>query len=230
MAATALELEPLRARLEGGESGPGTAWPSARLGRLEGRSVVLAESGIGVAAAAAATAVLAERHGPSACIVIGIGGTYAGSFVPIGSAVVASEERFLDLGVVTLAGGERLRTLPLPPGLQESPSAGPLPTDPAWRDALVRACGIEPVPFATSDGISGDLDVAASRSARSGAAIESMEGAGAALVCLHTSLPFAEVRGVSNVAGQRDKETWEIGPAVDAASKALLLALRHGPA
>ena len=56
-----------------------------------------------------------------------------------------------------------------------------------------------------------------------------MEGVGAALACARLGLPFGEVRGVSNVAGVRDKAAWEIGRAIDAATSALLVALRAGP-
>ena len=82
--------------------------------------------------------------------------------------------------------------------------------------------------FATSDAISGDLDVAALRFEASDAAIESMEGAGAALACHHLDLPFAELRGVSNIAGVRDKSQWQVDAALKAMSRALVTALQIG--
>lgn len=224
-----MELEPLLERLEAREPAQQDAWPPTRSGRLAGRSVILAETGIGVAAAAAAVGVLAERYAPSACITVGIGGTYVGSFVPVGAAVCASEESFLDLGIVTVGGITGLESVPLPLLPGEPPSFGRVPTDPSWSAVLAGACGTAPVPFATSDAVSGDLETASLRSERSGAAVESMEGAAAALACLRLGLPFAELRGISNVAGQRDKAAWEIPRAIRASSRALLEALPDGP-
>lgn len=228
-AATAMELRPLAERLQGDGASEGR-WPERRSGTIDGRAVILAETGIGVAAAAAAVGVLIARHAPSACLSVGIGGAYAGSFLPVGAAACASEERFLDLGVRTVAGTAGLETIPLPLVPGDPPLYGTLPVDGAWTEALAAACTTEPVPFATSDGISGDLDVAHERAEASGASVESMEGAGVALACLRLGVPFAEVRGISNVTGVRDEGSWEIGRAVGAAGRAVLLALRDGPA
>jgi futalosine hydrolase len=56
-----------------------------------------------------------------------------------------------------------------------------------------------------------------------------MEGFGAALACARLGLPFAEVRGVSNVAGVRDKAAWDVPSAIRASSSAVRAALRDGP-
>ncbi|MEX2502416.1 MAG: hypothetical protein WD336_08565, partial [Trueperaceae bacterium] len=160
-------------------------------GCLERRPVRFATVGVGKATAAAETArLLATTPGaaPAACLLTGIAGTYAGSFVPVGSAVCASLEIDLDYGVAHT--GDRTEALALPRHHQlasrEAPDDGQAPTaealgpgawfatDAAWTRRAAGACGVHPVRFATSDGVSGDLDVAAARAARSGAAIESM--------------------------------------------------------
>jgi futalosine hydrolase len=46
-----------------------------------------------------------------------------------------------------------------------------------------------------------------------------MEGAAAAHVCLKYAIPFAEIRGISNVAGQR--RPFDIVSAMSAAAKVL---------
>lgn len=244
VAATEMELRDLLARLREPRAIDGSAWPVARTGRLQGRSVAIVACGVGKASAATAVAWLAAALRPSACLMTGIAGAYVGAFVPVGSAVCAATETDLDAGVAYLDAMTSLAEIPLPrvaasAGLDGRTDPRPepggdlfevFPTDADWTSALSVACGTVPVPFATSDAIAGDLDVAARRAARSGAAVESMEGAGAAVACARLGLPFAEVRGVSNVAGVRDKAAWNVGAAVGAATDALLAALRRSEA
>jgi futalosine hydrolase len=230
VAATEMELAPLRALLEAPQAfdlpGADGAWH----GRLAGRPLVLAASGVGTAAAATTVATLAARVAPAAVILTGIAGAYVGAFVPVGAAVAAASEHDLDAGVAGRAGQAGLASIPLSRG--RGPDGAifeTVATDPGWRATLARASGTVALPFATSDAISGDLDVAATRAERSGAAIESMEGFGAALACARLGIPFGELRGVSNVAGVRDKAAWDVPAALRAATRALRIALAEGP-
>ena len=230
VAATRGEVEPLRKRLAKAieRSVPGTerAWH----GELAGRPVVVATCGVGTVAASGAAVGLALSVRPSVLLMTGIAGAYVGAFVPVGVAVAASTEFDLDAGVLASSGMRPLASVPLARGEgPDGPWFDTVATDVAWRDALAAACGTVPLPFATSDAVSGDLDVAAARAERSGASLESMEGFGAALACARLGLPFAEVRGVSNVAGVRDKAAWEVRGAIAAASDALLAVVRHAP-
>ena len=230
VAATEMELAPLRALLADPQAvvlpGADDAWR----GRWAGRPLVLAVSGVGTAAAATTVAILAARVEPAALIVTGIAGAYVGAFVPVGAAVAAASEHDLDAGILAGAGQASLASIPLPRGAgPDGPIFETVATDPGWRSALARASGTVALPFATSDAVSGDLDVAAARAERSGAAIESMEGVGAALACARLGIPFGELRGVSNVAGVRDKGAWDVPAALRAATRALRIALAEGP-
>ena len=221
-AATPAELAPLDAALAGAREVPG-----GRAGTLEGRAAVLVATGVGKAAAAAGVARHVERHAPAAVLHVGIAGAYVGAFVPVGVTVAAASEVDLDLGVASFVndGGARVEAME---GVDFAlPGATPLPTDAAWRDALARAAGVPPEPFATSDAASGDLDVAAARAARSGAAVESMEGVAVAVACAAAGVPFAEVRGIANVAGVRDKAQWEVAAAVRGVAATVRDALRR---
>ncbi len=235
VAATEAELRPLLAELRDPRPIGDDAWPAAWLGRLRQRRVALVACGVGKASAAAAVGWFAATLRPSACLMTGIAGAYVGAFVPVGVAVCAASETDLDAGVAYRTHTASLAEIPLPRVPADERSDRPelfevFPTDPRWTSALSGACGAVAVPFATSDAIAGDLDVAADRAERSGAAVESMEGAGAALTCARLGLPFAQVRGVSNVAGVRDKAAWNVGAAVRAASDAVLAALGTGAA
>jgi futalosine hydrolase len=224
LAASEGELAELRRALAEAEAAGLPGWPQAWRGRLDGHPTLLAATGVGKAAAAAATAAFALRERPRACLLTGIAGAYAGAFVPVGAAACASEEIDLDAGVAGEGGVAPLHE-PQVARAADDGAGGPLyervATDPAWTARLQEACGLVAQRFATSDAVAGDLDVAAARATRSGAALESMEGAAVALACARLGLPFAEVRGVSNVAGVRDKAAWRVGPALAAAARAL---------
>jgi futalosine hydrolase len=232
LAASEGELAELRRALAQAEPAGLRGWPDAWRGRLEGRPALLAATGVGKAAAAAAAAAFALRERPCACLLTGIAGAYVGAFVPVGAVACASEEIDLDAGVAD-AGGVAPLHEPQVARARAAEGGGPLyeriATDPAWTERLQAACGLVAQPFATSDAVAGDLDVAAARAARSGAAVESMEGAAVALACARLGLPFAEVRGVSNVAGVRDKTAWQVGPALAAAGRALRRAVATAP-
>jgi len=231
VAATGAELEPLCSALREVRPRDVPGWPGGVEGSLDGRAVVLARCGVGKASAAGAVSAYAADVFPSAVLMTGIAGAYVGAFVAVGAVVCAASEFDLDAGLLGSMGMASLAEVPL--ALVSSDLTGAEPayqrfaTDADWTERLAAACGTVPVGFASSDAISADLDVAAERAARSGAAVESMEGAGAALVCVRLGLPFAEVRGVSNVAGVRDKQAWDVPTAIRAAGQALRTALRR---
>ena len=58
--------------------------------------------------------------------------------------------------------------------------------------------------------------------ARTGGAVESMEGAAIAHVATLFGIPAGEIRGISNRAGNRDRSTWRVKEAAVAAQEALL--------
>ena len=54
------------------------------------------------------------------------------------------------------------------------------------------------------------------------AEIESMEGAAFHYVCLQQKINFLQIRGISNVVGERDKTKWEMRNAIENLNKELL--------
>jgi futalosine hydrolase len=50
-----------------------------------------------------------------------------------------------------------------------------------------------------------------------------MEGAAAAHVCALYGVPFLELRGISNMVGDRDRSTWLIDQAAETAGRAALV-------
>jgi len=61
---------------------------------------------------------------------------------------------------------------------------------------------------------SGDPEVAGERFRRYGAYAENMEGSAVAQTCCRFTIPMIECRGVSNFAGTRAKEAWELETSV----------------
>ena len=63
---------------------------------------------------------------------------------------------------------------------------------------------------------------AAIESRTNGGAIENMEGAAIAHVAALAGIPAGEIRGVSNRTGNRDRASWRVEEAANAAQKALI--------
>ena len=72
---------------------------------------------------------------------------------------------------------------------------------------------------------SGDTQTADARFRRHGALAENMEGSAIAQTCLLFDVPFLEFRGISNMAGVRDKAKWDIGAALDHCTAVIKLLL-----
>ncbi len=62
---------------------------------------------------------------------------------------------------------------------------------------------------------SGDPETADKRFLLHGALAESMEGSALAQACFLFEVPFLEIRGISNLAGVRDKSKWDFDAAID---------------
>ena len=155
----------------------------------------LAEAGPGAAHAFALHAEAAARG----AVLVGAAGTYDPDRHPVGSALVAGSVRCSGIG----AGG---RT----PGELGFGAADVLPLDVEGPEILSVAAA------------SGDAQAAAARAAgHPAAAAEEMEGYAVALAARRFGVPFAIVRGISNVAGDRDLARWRLREALEAAAARL---------
>jgi futalosine hydrolase len=77
-------------------------------------------------------------------------------------------------------------------------------------------------PCLTSSLVTGVLSEAQRLGARWGALAESMEGAAAAHICALYGVPFLEIRGISNLVTDRDRESWQVKRAAAVAGWASL--------
>lgn len=182
--------------------------------------MAVATFGVGKVNTAAGLALAIARLEPVSVIQVGIGGAFPGFGLSVGDVAVASEETHLDSGVITRDGFEGMERMGLP--LLTSPATyyNRIPVDRELSSEI--AGGVHPlVPFGTSETVTG-VTGAMGTGARFEVAVESMEGAAAAQVALALEAPFAEVRGISNTVGERDKARWRIAHAVEMACLAVV--------
>ena len=169
--------------------------------------------GFGPVAAAARTSALIAQRCPERLILLGIAGGLAGG-PPVGEAAEFGAVALDGVGAGPGAGAEPGAALLLPSALGF----------PQWQDAEGEvheqlALPAEGPKLLSVCAASGSRAEAALRRERfDGAAAEDMETFGAALAARMAGVPLHAVRGISNVAGDRDKGRWRVEPALEAAA------------
>jgi futalosine hydrolase len=181
-------------------------------------------SGVGSVEAAAATAHALGTTRYDAVINAGIAGGFRGR-ARIGDAVIVAEERLADFGLED--GGP----LVLPEGARLADRA-------FSNDDLLARVGRLPYRIATGVTVSRvtTTNATAARLEHAyDADVESMEGFAVLRACERASVPGLEVRGISNLVGNRTESGWDFGAgaractaALDAALDALGVAPRQG--
>ena len=174
-------------------------------------AALLLVCGVGKVNCAQALTAALETAGPfSALISFGAAGAFPSSGLAPGDLAVASEE-FSDEVVVL---PERLVS-PAEIGL---PLESRFPADPELTVRLLSACRRAALPgrrtasgpFLTVSRITSSRAEAQRLEQLFGPLLcESMEGAAAAQVARHYGLPFAELRAVSNLVDDRDRQRWD---------------------
>lgn len=181
--------------------------------------------GFGPVAAAAGTSQLIARHEPAHVWLVGIAGAI-GNRLQIGKAASFNEVACFGIGVGTGNAFQTASSL----GWHQCDSQDDL--SPTGRDRSGDVLALDLVEGVSE--IDGECDrlqlltcCAASDSPQDvedrqrwfpDAVAEDMEGYGVALACSLAGVPLTVVRGISNVAGDRDKSRWKIDHALDAAA------------
>jgi futalosine hydrolase len=203
----------------------GFEYIEGKFGKL---GIIVCAGGVGKINAAAATAVLIERHQPRLVINTGCAGAYIGSGLAIGNLAVASEEVLGDEGVIVPAGWKDLSYMKLPSldhGGQQHFNTVPLSSHASEKAVqLAASSGLLLVRgrFATVSTCSGTRQRGAELSGRWNVIAENMEGAAVAQVCLRYGVDCLEIRGISNMVEERDVKKWGLALAVEAAQSFVL--------
>lgn len=204
VSATAAEISPFTAYLdrEATLSGPGIY----RLGALE---LQLCISGVGLMATAFRLgALMAVQHFDLA-LQAGIAGCFDQQ-IPLGTLLRVGADRYGDLGAedhdnyidITEMGFLDPNAFPFEEGWL--PASGGI----NLGSELAAVKGI------SVNTVSGNAATIARRSRLFGATVESMEGAAFHYACRLHSIPFVQLRAISNYVTPRDRSSWQIGPAL----------------
>ena len=171
-------------------------------------------TGVGAVNAAYALTRFLNQSQVEGIIACGIAGAYPGLGIAIGSVVCAESECYGDLGADSPSRFLDMQALGFPVVQGASPIYNLLPIQifPASQR----------VPFVTMNTCTGNDDDARVIEARTGGGVESMEGAAIAHVAALAGIPVGEIRGISNLVGNRDRSSWHVKEAALAAQEALL--------
>lgn len=215
IAAVPFEGDTIARNLKGARarSAGGLTWHSGRLGQAD---IVYVVSGIGKTNAAHAATALIHYYSPALVVNFGIGGAYPSSGLNPGDIAVASKEVYADEGVLLRSGFHNLKLINLPLlKIGRRQYFNEFPLDTGLGKTMMKAAtaagfrAMEGI-FATVSTCTGTKKRAEELSKRFGAICENMEGAAVAHSCLIYGIPSAEVRGISNIAQERDMSKWTI--------------------
>lgn len=179
------------------------------------------ETGVGPVNAAHAVTLAITQSTPGAIIVCGVGGAYPGAGLQICDVVSASVEIYGDLGADSPSGFLDMKALGMPLVARPTPLFNEIPLQLFPTE--------QRVPFVTVSTCTGTRHAAAALQSRTGGLVENMEGAAIAHVAHLHGVPIGEIRGISNIATDRDRSTWKLNDAAIAAQEALLRWLDRTP-
>lgn len=172
--------------------------------------VVAVAGGVGPSAAAAVTATALAMGHYDVCINIGVAGTFRDGGLDVTGIAVASELVAADLGAWAPDGFIDLGAMGL------DGSGGVKPPAP-WVSFVADRLSALPVAVGkvlTLSAMTGTDARADELFEKHGAVAEAMEGTGMAEAAMHHSTPVMEIRTMSNLVGDRDREVWELQPAL----------------
>jgi futalosine hydrolase len=190
------------------------------IGRPADARVVVA--GIGRTNAAAATTEAIVRAAESAastydCVIsAGVAGALPGGDLAVGNVIVASACVYAEEGLVTAHGHVGIEAMGF--GLGDFPGNA-VPVDPALLEILGATFSIGAI--ATVATCSGTDAAAAEIARRTGARAEAMEGAAVVHAARRLRVPAIELRAISNRAGARSRQEWDLPRALEALGAAV---------
>ncbi|MBI5100119.1 MAG: futalosine hydrolase [Nitrospirae bacterium] len=193
-------------------------------GKLSGHDILMLNTGIGKVNAAHSATCLIENYPVKGLINIGVGGAYPGSGLKIGDIAIASKEIYGDEGVITSKGWESLKKIGIP---LVSHGKKKYFNEFLLDNKLVKLITHHPSPitkgnFITVSATTGTRKRAIELEKRFDAICENMEGAAIAQICTIYKIPMLEIRGISNIAGERDKRKWNLDIASQNCQKLVL--------
>ena len=180
--------------------------------------VQTAVTGVGLLPSAYAIMQLIATSKPDLIIQVGIAGSFNPS-LELGIAVTVRKEILADMGVYETDGYRDVFELGLVEKNMPPFEQGSIVNH---HDNLMEAASLPHVSAVSVNEISTSLEKIKLFAEKYKAAIESMEGASLHYVCTMQQIPFIQIRGISNLVGERDKTKWKIPEALFAATHACI--------
>jgi futalosine hydrolase len=224
VAATEMEVDLLKREVK--------AKPAGSVGRntfyfgLFGRKpVYLGIVGVGVVSAGISLGGFVSVLGAREIVMVGSAGALPESGLEIGDLAAASSEILAELGVCTGPGTGDTSRLGLVTMQQEISLDSQMTREVAEE---AQACArVVAGPCLTVVGSSADSEQGHCRALRFRALAENMEGYALALAGEALCVQVAEIRGIANQAGERDKSLWNLDLANERAQRGVLQYMRR---
>jgi len=195
--------------------------------RTAGRELLLCVTGVGLVNAALHAGRLLERPGVEGMIAVGIAGVYSLGELSLASTCYAWREIWPEYGLLDEDGGVDAKGIGF---AQETIGGKPVwdrvdlnPTNDAARMGLHLSADWPRASAVTVSSVTGTAERAGWMETAYSADIENMEGFALALAAARKGVPFLELRTISNLAGSRFADEWDVGGAL----KALGNSVRH---
>lgn len=206
-------------------------------GTIHDKSVAYIVSGIGKTNASRGTALLIEQFSPRVIVHLGVGGAYSSSHLRIGDIAIAEKEIYGDEGVFLRDGFHSAETIGIPflvKGRKKyfnefmlDRKLSKMANRIARTTFLASRITVKSGPFLTLSTCTGTLKRAKELERAFHAFCENMEGAAVAHVCVSCGIPMVEIRGISNMVGQRNKKKWDIHLAAENCQKVVTELLKE---
>jgi len=180
--------------------------------------VQTAVTGVGLLPSTYAIMQLIARAKPGLIIQLGIAGSFNPSLV-LGTAVTVNQEIVADMGAYESDGYRDIFELGLAEKNIPPFEQGAIVNH---HEHLIEAASLIAVSAVSVNEISTNLQKITLFAEKYKADIESMEGAAVHYVCSLQQIPFVQIRGISNLVGERDKSKWKIPESLDAATNACI--------
>jgi futalosine hydrolase len=219
LAALESELVLLKKRLDAVFQGDIGGYPHY-LGKTGNERIRLGVTGIGISSACLSIGSFIGFDMPETAIMVGTAGAMPDSGLKVGDTVIASTELLAEFGIAKETGIGDVRPLKLESLRQAIDFSESLVRD------ISRATGEKEAIYLgkmlTVVGVSPGNDEAHRRAQYFQTLAENMEGYGLALAGLRFGINAAEIRGISNMAGDNNKANWDFKGAREKAQMVLL--------
>lgn len=179
-----------------------------------GRTLLLAVSGVGLVNAAMCAGSLLGRLDVTGMVNLGIAGAYDVEEFPLGSSGYIWKEVWPEYGLLDEDGNVDPKAIGF--------AQGTVGNRPVWdrvklnpvNDAAKMGLELPPgsgrAAAVTVSGVTGTASRAGWLKTACSADLENMEGFALAFGCMQRGLPFLEMRAVSNLVGSRYEEDWDL--------------------